>query len=140
MCNRVAQVMWEKYDEQQQLEVLSKTAIFVTNQGSSAFRLFYLPDGAQIVYIGALEADKTRVSELKAFNNFYKCFKDFTHLTWHKYHVRYGDVAKKRPYAVPWEYTAYNKDVVAKEGRVAALLQAAVSNLKRTVDAMTQVQ
>eukprot|EP00667_Euglena_gracilis_P010088 EG_transcript_10261 len=50
----VLSVSFEDLSPRQQLEVMGRTTVFITTQGSSAFRLVFLPVGAHTIMIGSL--------------------------------------------------------------------------------------
>lgn len=105
-----------------QLRLLSQAVVFITTQGSSAFRLVWLPPGAACIMIGSPKAPVK--TEWKSYHELDRWFP----LSYIQYHMYEIDHNKTDDYVLPawstndigWWY--YNADVRVRMERLRPIL------------------
>jgi hypothetical protein len=130
----VQAVRFRDMEWREQLRVLSQTKVFITTQGSSAFRLVFLPPGATCIMIGAPEPHNT---SWKSFHELDRWF-PLTYVQFLRYEIPMSAVDEYEVKVWPgwWQpvdaegqknWWLYNADVRLKKERLYPILESVLS-------------
>lgn len=114
---------------------MSQTSVFITTQGSSAFRWVWLPEGATCIVVGAPEGPEKTV--WKSFHELDRWF-PLSYVSFHRYHVDIDRTDDYVVHVVPghWQppdpagarlWWLYNADVRVRMERLQAILSPILS-------------